>query len=61
MLQISAENRMSAGVPAGDEVAVPPDFADALDGDADARYFFDELSYSNKRCYVFLIEDAKTA
>ena len=65
---------MSAGVPTGDEVdvdieldteprevTVPPDFADALDGYADARCFFDELSYNNKRRYVLSIEDAKTA
>jgi bifunctional DNA-binding transcriptional regulator/antitoxin component of YhaV-PrlF toxin-antitoxin module len=74
MLPVSAEVRERAGVAAGDdvdvdieldteprEVAVPPDFAAALDRDADARRFFDGLSYSNKRRFVLPIEDAKTA
>ncbi|MGH2604583.1 MAG: YdeI/OmpD-associated family protein, partial [Dehalococcoidia bacterium] len=43
------------------EVTVPPDFTAALDQDADARRFFDGLSYSNKRRFVLAIEDAKTA
>ena len=71
---LSAENREAAGVAAGDEVdveieldteprevTVPADFADAIDRDADARRFFDGLSYSNKRRYVMGIEEAKTA
>ena len=74
MLPVSAEIRASAGVAAGDEVdvdthldtepravTVPPDVADALDRDADARRFFDGLSYSNKRRIVLSIEGAKTA
>ncbi len=74
MLTVSAENREAAGVAAGDEVdveieldteprevIVPPDFADAINRDADARRFFDGLSYSNKRRYVMGIEEAKTA
>jgi hypothetical protein len=74
MLPVSAEVRERAGVAAGDEVdvdieldtgprevTVPPDFTDALDRDADARRFFDGLSYSNKRRLVISIEDAKTA
>ena len=74
MLPVSAEIRASAGVAAGDEVdveieldneprevTVPPDFADALDRDADARRFFDGLSFSNKRRLVLSIEEAKTA
>ncbi len=74
MLPVSAEIRASAGVQAGDEVdvdierdneprevVVPPDFATALDGDADARRFFDGLSYSNKQRHVLSIEGAKTA
>ena len=74
MLPVSAEVREHAGVAAGDEadveialdtepreVAVPPDFADALGRDADARRFFDGLSYSNKRRLVLPIEGAKTA
>ena len=74
MLGVSAENREAAGIQAGDEVdvdieldsaprevAVPPDFADALDRDAEARRFFDGLSYSHKRRHVLAIEGAKTA
>jgi len=74
MLGVSAEHRAAAGVQAGDEldidieldtapreVAVPADFAAALDADADARRFFDGLSYSHKQRHVFAIEQAKTA
>ena len=74
MLPISAENRMLANVSAGDEVeieiepdtqprevSVPPDFLEALDRDADARRFFDGLSYSNKQRFVLSIEGARTA
>lgn len=74
MLPVSTEVREQAGVAAGDavdvdveldaeprEVTVPPDFADALGRDADARRFFDGQSYSNKRRLVLSIEDAKTA
>lgn len=74
MLPISAENRAGAGVAAGDEVdvdieldteprevSVPADFAEALDRDADARRFFEGLSYSRKQWYVLSIEGAKTA
>ncbi len=74
MLPVSAEVREHAGVAAGDtveveiqldteprEVTIPPDFAAALDGDADAKQFFDGLSYSNKQRLVLSIEGAKTA
>jgi hypothetical protein len=74
MLGVSAENRAAAGVEAGDEievdveldtapreVTVPADFAAALDHDADARRFFDGLSYSHKLRHVLAIEQAKTA
>jgi uncharacterized protein YdeI (YjbR/CyaY-like superfamily) len=74
LIPVSAENRQSAGVAAGDEVeidievdneprevVVPPDFAEALDGDADASRFFDGLSYSNRLRQVLSIEQAKTA
>ena len=74
MIPVSAENRQSAGIAAGDEVdvdieldtaprevTIPPDFAEALDRDADARRSFDALSYSNKQRFVLSIEDAKTA
>jgi hypothetical protein len=73
MLPLSAENRASAGVAAGDEVDVdleldsaprevtlPLDFAAALDAEPEARRFFDALSYSNQRRHVLAIEDAKT-
>ncbi len=73
MVGVSAEVRERAGVSGGDtvdvdleldteprEVAVPPDFASALDADAAARRFFDGLSYSNKRRFVLSIEGAKT-
>ncbi len=74
MVSVSAEHRAGAGVAGGDEVdvdieldteprevAVPPDFAEALDRDADAKRHFDGLSYSHKRRYVMSIEEAKTA
>ncbi len=74
MLPVSAEVREYAGIAAGDEVdvdleldteprevTVPPDFTDALDADADARRFFDALSYSNKRRIVISIDGAKTS
>jgi hypothetical protein len=73
MVGVSAEVREHAGVAAGDEVdvdmeldtearevTVPPDFAAALDQDAEARRFFDSLSYSNKLRNVLAIEGAKT-
>ena len=73
MVGVSAEVREKAGVAAGDELAVeieldtaprevtvPPDFAAALDADADARRFFDGLSYSNRLRHVLSIEEAKT-
>ncbi|HLJ82518.1 MAG TPA: YdeI/OmpD-associated family protein [Ktedonobacterales bacterium] len=73
MLPVSAEVREGAHIAAGDavdvdlepdseprEVTVPPDFADALDGDADAKRFFAGLSYSHKRRWVLSIEEAKT-
>jgi hypothetical protein len=74
VLPISAENREGAGVVAGDEVdvdieldteprevAVPPDFAEALDRDEAARRSFEGLSYSQKQRHVLSIEGAKTA
>lgn len=74
MLPVSAEVRAHAGVAAGEEVevalvldtaprevVVPPDLADALAQDAEAKRFFEGLSYSNKRRVVLGIEDAKTA
>lgn len=74
LLPVSAEVRAGAGVVAGDavevelaldeeprEVAVPPDFAEALTSDTAAQRFFEGLSYSNKRRLTLAIEDAKTA
>jgi hypothetical protein len=74
MLPVSAENRAGAGIAAGDEleveleidsepreVSLPPDFAEALDHDENAKRFFEGLSFSNKRRIVLNIEDAKTA
>jgi uncharacterized protein DUF1905/bacteriocin resistance YdeI/OmpD-like protein len=74
LLPVSAENRVSAGVKAGDEVdieieldtesrelTVPPDFKDALDRDAAASEFFNGLSRSSKQRVVLSIEGAKTA
>ncbi len=73
MVPVSAEVRAAAGVAAGDEVdvdieldteqrdvTIPPDFAEALDRDEDAKRFFEGLSYSNKRRLVLSFEDAKT-
>lgn len=74
LLGVSAENRVKAGVAAGDvidveleleldtalrEVAVPDDLAAALD--ADARRRFDATSYSNQLRHVLAVEGAKTA
>jgi hypothetical protein len=73
-IPISAENRESAGVAAGDEVdidleldtaprevVVPPDFDLALTGDAEAKRFYDGLSTTHKKAYVLWIEGAKKA
>jgi hypothetical protein len=73
MLPLAAEHREAAGVQAWDEidveveldeaprdVAVPPDFAAALDADAAARRTFDALSNSNKKWHVLSVEGAKT-
>jgi hypothetical protein len=72
-IPLSAENRTRAGAAAGDEVEVdieldheprevnvPLDFAEALDHEAEAKKFFDGLSYSNQRRFVLSIEGAKT-
>jgi hypothetical protein len=74
MVGVSAENRQAAGVAAGDEleitiendteprkVAVPPDFAAALQLNPAAKQVFDKLSYSHKLQHVLAIEQAKTA
>ena len=73
MVGVTNEFRKQSGVASGDEVdveieldtekrevTVPPDLAAALEGDAEARQFFEGLSYSNKRRIVEPIADAKT-
>lgn len=73
MVGVSAENRAAAGVAGGDEVevdieldtaprqvAVPPDFAAALDAEPKARATFDGLSNSNKGWHVSSITGART-
>jgi Domain of unknown function (DUF1905)/Bacteriocin-protection, YdeI or OmpD-Associated len=74
MLPVSAEVRECAGVAAGDkvdvelesdtaprEVIVPADLARALEGDANAKRFFEGLSYSKQQRVVLPLEGAKTA
>jgi hypothetical protein len=74
MIGVSGENREAAGIRGGDEVdvdvvldteprevAVPPDFAAALERDAAAKRFFDSLSYSNQRRIVEPITRIKSA
>lgn len=74
MLEIGAEVRQATGVATNDEVelevelalaprevVVPPDIADVLDREPDARRAFDALSHSNKRRHAILIEEARTA
>jgi hypothetical protein len=73
MVGVSADNRAAAGVKGGDEVeveigldtapreiAVPADFAAALDAEPTARRTFDALSYNNKSFHVLPINGAKT-
>ena len=73
MVSVSKANRTAAGVASGDEVdidmeldteprilAVPADFAEALDRDPEARAFFDSLSYSNRSRFTLSIDDART-
>lgn len=72
MIPLSAANRAAAGIAAGDavevdlqldtkprELEIPPDFAAALDGDADAKRFFEQLSFSNRQWHVLSVEGAK--
>jgi hypothetical protein len=73
MVGVNAENRAGARVAGGDEVdvdieldtaprevALPADFAAALDADANARRTFDALSPSNKGWHVSSVEGART-
>lgn len=74
MVGVSAEHRNGAGVSGGDqidvdieldtaprEVAVPADFAAALDAEPDARRTWDGMSYKNRSWHVLQIEGAKSA
>lgn len=74
LLPLSAANRTSAGVAAGDEVdvelevdteprevTVPTDLAELLASDPVARAFFDGLSHTHRQAYVTWIEEAKRA
>jgi hypothetical protein len=73
MVGVNAENRAGARVAGGGEVdvdieldtaprevALPADFAAALDADANARRTFDALSPSNKGWHVSSVEGART-
>lgn len=73
MVGVSAAHRAGAGVAGGDAVdvdieldtaprtvAVPEDFAAALDAEPEARRTFDGLSNSNKSWHVLQVEGAKT-
>jgi len=73
MVGVNADNRAGADVAGGDqvdvdieldtaprEVAVPADFAAALDAGPDARRTFDNLPNSNKGWHTGQIEGAKT-
>jgi hypothetical protein len=74
MLPVSAEIRGITGLAGGDSVdvevqldaaprvvTIPPDFRAALDGEPEAKSFFETLSYSNKQRIVLSIEQARTA
>jgi hypothetical protein len=74
LLPVSAEQRENTGVAAGDDVevdveldteprvvTVPADFAAALAADAEAKRFFEGLSYSHQRRHVLAVEGAKAA
>ena len=73
LVPFSAEHRATSGLKGGDaievdievdtaarEVAVPDDFAVALDA-AELRAAFDALAFSHRKEHVRAIEDAKTA
>lgn len=74
MIPLSAENRRSAGVAAGDEVVValeadaeprtvtvPSDLARALEAAPVVERFFSALSYSHQLAFVAWIESARKA
>jgi Bacteriocin-protection, YdeI or OmpD-Associated/Domain of unknown function (DUF1905) len=72
LVGVSAENRAAAGVAGGDavdvdiefdseprEISVPADLQAALDQDAVALQFFQQLSYSQQQWYVLGVEQVK--
>ncbi len=74
IIPVRADVRANTGVAGGDEndvdveldtapreVSIPPDFAAALDGDADAKQCLEGLSYSNQRRHILSVEGAKTS
>jgi Bacteriocin-protection, YdeI or OmpD-Associated/Domain of unknown function (DUF1905) len=74
LVGVSAENRASASVAAGDEldveltldtepreVTVPDDLAAALGRDPDAKRFFDGLSHSRRQWFAQWVGQAKKA
>jgi len=74
LIGVAQEHRLPAGVKPGDEievdleldtapreVAIPADFAAALEVSPDAKRFFEALSYSNRRRFTLSIEGAKSA
>jgi hypothetical protein len=74
MVGVSAENRALTGVAGGDEVdvdveldtekrevTVPQELAEALGRSAEAKRFFDGLSYSKQLWFVLQVTGAKTA
>ena len=73
-LERLAEHREAAAVAAGEDVevdialdtdsrelALPPDLADALAANAQARTFFDGLSFTHRKEWVRWVEEAKKA
>jgi hypothetical protein len=74
MFGVSSDVRRETGVAAGDEVdvdveldtsprevVVPADLEAALNGDPEAKQFFEQLSYSHKSAYTLWIESAVKA
>ncbi len=72
LIPVSAENRVRAGIAAGDvvdvdierdeaprELEIPDDLSRALDAQPGARAAFDALSFSGKRRYVDPVVQAK--
>jgi hypothetical protein len=72
LVPLSAENRMAAGVAAGDEVEVdielddaprevpvPDDLRAALESEPEATAFFDSLAHTHRKEWVRWVEEAK--